>query len=159
MNQNNTKISDKIRELDDRLQNIARQADAQEEQMSQNLGFQFSHVKNDLEEDLRQIEQSVQLLSKICLLKMVNTNDHLSQMEVHLDQVDGSLRAIRANAGRKLVPTPQPAECFRTIDDQFLPRAKMYNLEFPKEPFRINLNAISAVGRRIEEDNLSLIHI
>ena len=67
------------------------------------------------------IKSSIQTLSKVCLNRMVSSNEQLLKMEVELQHVDGLLKAVKANAGRELITPPSASTSLKKLDDQFLP--------------------------------------
>lgn len=144
-------ISEKLNHFGERLQTLDKHAENQRQLLISNTEFNTTSVKNDLEEDLRQIESSIVYLSKICLKNMVNSNEKLTEMETDLQHIDGSLQAIRANAGRQLLTSATSLKENSKIDDQFLPPSIPLPINYPKNKFQINLGVISRVGRNIDE--------
>ena len=127
-------IANKIRSIDEDgrlIETIQSHLAEQQRNFENKIPFNNGSVRNQLEDVLKQVEKTIGILGRICLTKMLVTNDKLTQIEVNLSQVDGSLQAIRANAGRKLITPPQPSTNFKGQDDLFLPRTVQFPIQFP----------------------------
>lgn len=148
-------MEEKIQLLRDRLQHIQADGDRQEQylkayQPGQNVE---ANVQNEIDNDLNQIKSSIQTLSKVCLNRMVSSNEQLLKMEVELQHVDGLLKAVKANAGRELITPPSASTSLKKLDDQFLPKSTKLSVNFPSYRFRMNINALSCVGRHMSDIN------
>lgn len=151
----NESMEEKIQLLRDRLQHIQADGDRQEQylkayQPGQNVE---ANVQNEIDNDLNQIKSSIQTLSKVCLNRMVSSNEQLLKMEVELQHVDGLLKAVKANAGRELITPPSASTSLKKLDDQFLPKSTKLSVNFPSYRFRMNINALSCVGRHMSDIN------
>jgi hypothetical protein len=142
-----------LRNLQDRISNISQHGDAQDQNLSNNTPFDTSSTKNELENDLQQMQQAIQQLSKFCLNKMTTSSTSLHRLEVDLGQVEGSLKTIRSNAGRQLVTPPLPSPAARSADSSFLPGTTKANVTFPSYDFELNTGALEGVGRQAEDDD------
>jgi hypothetical protein len=142
-----------LRTLQDRLANIDRHAETQDHNLSSSSPFDTSAVKNELENDLQQIQQSLMQLSRFCMNKMTASSTSMQKLEIDLEHVEGTLKTIRANAGRQLVIPPLPPGVARAAESSFLPRTTKINAQFPSYDFELNIGALEGVGRKVEEDD------
>jgi hypothetical protein len=146
-----TTLAERITQIESTLQELTRHETDQCIQLYDPAGTSCS-AGNVLQDSLDRLEKTILNLCAFSLSKMTASKDTLEAIEGELDDVSGSLEAIRSRAGRELVTPSLPVPPMKAFEDHFLPRTLKFDLSFPAEHFTINLAAYHSVGIRVENE-------
>jgi hypothetical protein len=150
-------ITQRVETATERLSSITRHAEEQVRDLQENQNFDGPRVKHALEDDLHQIETSVLVLSKVCLHALYRTGKQISSFETSIEQAEGSLIAIRADAGRQLIPSPCIPNS-KTSTIPFQPHARYLDIGLPPYGFQINTAVLKGVGRPNSDPSIPLVY-
>jgi hypothetical protein len=130
----------------DRMNGIITHEQEQQRNLTQNQLFETTRVRIALEDDLRQINNSVITFSKVCLHNLYKTSQQLQTFQTSLDHVEGALTAIRSDAGRQLITIPQCPD-LKSSNVPVQPFSRQMDVQLPSPGFRINTAVFEGVGR------------
>jgi hypothetical protein len=144
-------LPDLLRNSEQIAKAIDHQASSLETQFTQKAPFNGAEAKQRLEENLSLMEQFIVQLSQSTLLHLNEWNHDLAQGQCDLDEIEGLLRRVRADAGAVLVggglagPRPHGEE-FPTDESVQLPPVK-----FPEYPYNMNMFTLDNVGHQVDD--------
>jgi hypothetical protein len=144
-------ISERLRQSEERLRDISRNEEQQAKYLADTGIKTAPSPVHDLEDTLDRIEKTIVNVSGFCVSQLITFSQQIEQIQVSVQQVEGSLSTIRANAGRSLVTIARPISSRKLRKDAFLPRTVKLDLRFPSGQFELNVGVYRGVGNRIED--------
>jgi hypothetical protein len=120
-------------------------------QLTQKVTFNAFETRQRLEQNLALMEDFIVKLSQSTLLHLNQWSRDLAQGECDLDEIEGLLRRVKADAGAALVgstlatPAP-PNEDFP--DDESI---QVPPIRFPDYPYNMNMFTLDNVGHQVDD--------
>jgi hypothetical protein len=143
-------LPDLLRNADQIAKAIDHQTSSLETQFTQKAPFNSAEAKQRLEENLALMEQFIVQLSQSTLLHLNEWNADLAQCECDLDEIEGLLRRVKADAGAAVISglpqTRLPNEDFPS--DESIP---VPPIRFPEYPFNMNMFTLDNVGHQVDD--------
>ncbi|OHT02449.1 hypothetical protein TRFO_30453 [Tritrichomonas foetus] len=139
-------LSDLLKEADTARLPIEQHAEVLENELKQRSMFRQSDVKNELDSDLKQIQDYIINLSRRCLTKLNEWNNMLMGMDTEINEFSGLIQRVKADQGIKIM---SPLLC--EGGEPFSPEIEdnQYStsqFNFPNYQFEINMTALDKVG-------------
>jgi hypothetical protein len=152
MTQVQATIPARLQQFEERLRDIPRNESEQRTYLQDPQMKTGPGIANQLNDSIDRIEKGIQNVAVLFVTRLVSCSEDLERIQLDLEQAEGGLSAVRANAGRKLLKVAHPLASPKDSQPASIPRTLKLDLEFPSGAFDLNLGAYRGVGNRMDEE-------
>ena len=145
-----SKLSDLLSQAPKKQEQIASHGKAVQADLTAKKPFSQAS-KNELQSDLKDIQDYIIDLSKNCLNKLNTWNNELVKMDSEISEVSGLLQRVKADAGSRVIAPILCESSHVDNEDNYEYAQKASTFNFPNYSFDINMRALDNVGHQVDE--------